>query len=31
VRFKAKDWLSINPKSPLPKTYTVAVLHYAWW
>jgi L-ascorbate metabolism protein UlaG (beta-lactamase superfamily) len=29
--FRPKEWLTIDPKSPLPKAPTVGVLHYSWW
>src|SRR5205823_164777 len=30
-RFKAKQWLTIDTKSPAPKKAKVGVLHYSWW
>ncbi len=29
--FKPKEYLRIDPKSPLPKKPSVGILHYAWW
>jgi len=29
-RLKAKQWLTIDPRSPLPKRYSLGILHYEW-